>query len=64
MNDCHQTKEDVMTLHRTAQVLRVHYNTAYRWVKEEGLPASKIGRVWRVRREDLNAWLESRKEGK
>jgi hypothetical protein len=31
-------------------------------VKQE-LPASKIGSIWRIRRGDLNAWMEKAKGG-
>lgn len=29
-------------------------------VKRDGLPAAKVGRAWRARRADVDAWLESR----
>jgi len=57
-----ESQEDYMTLLRAAQVLRVHPNTIYRWIKDLGLPASKVGRVWRIRRPELEEWFASRKK--
>lgn len=34
--------------------------TVIRYVKEEGLPATKKGRAWYVKKDDLEAWLTER----
>lgn len=51
---------EVLTLEEVAGYLRVHYTTVRRWCREGELPAVKIGRTYRVRRADLDAWWEQR----
>jgi excisionase family DNA binding protein len=42
-----------ITLQEAADLLGVHYMTAYRYVRLGLLPADKVGSTWRVRRADL-----------
>jgi len=44
-----------MTLQEAADLLGVHYMTAYRYVRLGQLPASKVGGTWRVLRRDVEA---------
>ena len=48
---------DVMGLSSAAELLGVHYMTAYRWVRTSRLPARKRGGYWEVRLDDLRALL-------
>ena len=34
----------------------------YRWIHRDGLPAQRFGKVWLVRRSDLIAFLEQRRQ--
>lgn len=38
--------------------LKVNARTIYRLIKAGQLPAIRVGRQWRVRRCDLDAWLD------
>ena len=44
------------TLHEAAELLGVHYMTAYRYVRLGVLPASKVGGTWQVTADDLEAY--------
>jgi excisionase family DNA binding protein len=46
-----------LTLHEVAERLGVHYMTVYRYVRLGQLPASREGRIWHVRTEDLDAFV-------
>lgn len=48
---------DEMTLNEAADLLGVHYMTAYRYVRVGKLAAHKEGRDWRIRRTDLDLML-------
>ena len=51
--------KDLMTLREVATQLNVHYNTVYRWItKEYILPALKVGGRYRVKRSDLDDFLD------
>ena len=47
---------DDMTLQAAAELLGVHYMTAYRYVRLGLLPATKLGSTWRVAHADLTAF--------
>lgn len=50
--------EKLLTIQEAAKYLDVHPYTLYRWAKLKKIPAIKMGRVWRFRKERLIAWLE------
>jgi excisionase family DNA binding protein len=47
-------------------MLKVHEQTVRRWIKTGELPAAALGRKagYRIRKQDLDAFLEERIEGK
>jgi excisionase family DNA binding protein len=51
---------DVLTLAQAAQVCQVSAGTILRWVREDGLPSRGAGRVRRISRAALLAWLAGR----
>ncbi len=48
--------KSLVSLNEVAELLGVHYMTAYRYVREGRLPAIKEGRGWVVKSSDLNAF--------
>lgn len=48
--------EPGLTLHQAAELLGVHYMTAYRYVRLGQLAASKVGSSWRIDPADLEAF--------
>ena len=53
----------LLTTPEAAEILHVHINTIYRWIKIGALKAYKVqnqGR-WRIKREDLEALLKEEK---
>ncbi|MBI3998818.1 MAG: helix-turn-helix domain-containing protein [Armatimonadetes bacterium] len=47
----------MMTAGEVARYLRVHTMTIYRMIQRGGLPAVRVGRVWRFRRDHIDRWL-------
>jgi len=43
---------------QVAGILGLHYKTVARMIREGRLPASKIGKEWRISRSDLEAFVE------
>jgi excisionase family DNA binding protein len=37
--------------------LGIKRDTVYTWLKEKGLPARKLGRLWKFRREEVDDWV-------
>lgn len=53
-------EHELLTLQEAAGRLKVHYMTAYRWVRKGELPALKAGGRLRVRADDLDRFLTDR----
>jgi len=49
-----------LTVEEVADLLQVSVETVRGYInrKRNKLPASKVGREWRVRRKDLDRWVE------
>lgn len=50
--------ESMLTLKEVARYLHVVPLTVYRMIDRGDLSAVKVGRVWRIRKQDLQAYLE------
>lgn len=53
---------DFMTTEEVISFLRVNTRTLYRLIRAGGFPAVRVGRQWRIRRSDLEAWLHRDRE--
>ena len=53
MND-----DTFLTTVEVLEYLHVHHRTLYRLIKAGRIPAVRVGRQWRFRKRDLDAWLE------
>ena len=50
---------DVLTVQQAAELLYVCKNTVYKLIRERQLPCRRIGSVIRIRKTDLQSFLES-----
>lgn len=50
----------VMTVAQVAAYLQLNRLTVYRYVREGKIPAARIGKVYRIFREDVDRFLEAR----
>lgn len=48
----------LMTVQEVAKYLSLHELTVRRLAREGGIPAFKVGRQWRVKRDLLERWIE------
>jgi excisionase family DNA binding protein len=51
----------LLTTDEVLGYLRVTPRTVYRLIREGELPAVRIGRQWRLRRTDIDHWLDRHK---
>ena len=47
----------LMTVDEIAQYLKINVYTAYRMAERGELPAVKLGRIWRFKKDDIYRWL-------
>ena len=57
------SEEALMDIKQVASYLQINEATAYSWAQRGKLPAIKMGRIWRFRREDIEAWLDQNLRG-
>ncbi len=53
-------QSDVLTIAEVAKYLKLHELTVRRLAREGELPAFKVGRQWRIKRDLLESWIEER----
>ncbi len=53
-----------LTVKETAELLRVNPMTIYRYINAEKITAYKIGKDYRIKREDFNKFLKKIKKDK
>ncbi|ADC51670.1 DNA binding domain-containing protein [Alkalihalophilus pseudofirmus OF4] len=56
-------EKEIMTVTQVAEYLQLSEVSTYKLVQEGKIPAFKIGRHWRVKKEDLNEFIERLKKG-
>ncbi|CZG60571.1 helix-turn-helix domain-containing protein [Legionella pneumophila] len=39
--------------------LGVKRDTVYKWINEKGMPAHRIGRLWKFKISQVDSWVES-----
>jgi excisionase family DNA binding protein len=42
-----------------AEYLGVSKDTIYTWIDARGMPAHRLGRLWKFRREEVDRWVKS-----
>ena len=52
------TDEVFLTTEEVLEYLQVNLRTVYRLIKAGKIPAVRVGRQWRFRKRDLDAWLD------
>ena len=52
--------EEYLTAKQVAKYLQVKPLTVYQWARTEKIPAVKIGRIWRFKKEAIDSFLEKK----
>jgi len=51
--------KEILTIPQVAEILQVHVNTIWRWIYLNRIPSVKLNGARRIRRKDLDRWIES-----
>ena len=54
--------DEILTLKEVAEYLKLAEKTAYRLAVEDKLPGFKVGGSWRLKRQDVQQWIEEQKK--
>ena len=53
--------DQLLSVKELAAYLQVDVSSIYLWSQRGQIPAMKVGKMWRYRRSEIDAWLESRR---
>lgn len=52
-----QMEDRWFSVDEIAEYLGVAKDTIYTWVASKGMPGHKVGRFWKFKKEDVDAWV-------
>ena len=55
-------KDRLQSVDDICEYLGVCRDTVYKWIEKRGLPAYRLGRLWKFKREEVEEWVK--KDGK
>ena len=48
-----------LSVDELAGYLGIKRDTVYKWITRRNMPAHKVGRLWKFRKEEIDAWVRS-----
>jgi len=48
-----------LSVEEIAHYLGVSKDTVYNWINLKNMPAHKIGRLWKLKRDEIDEWVKS-----
>ena len=57
-------QNEIMTAQEVAQYLRLSTATVYKLAQAGKIPATRVGRAWRFKRELLDEWIKQQSSSK
>lgn len=51
--------EPWVSVEQIAEHLGVTRDSIYRWIDRKGLPAHRVGRLWKFQRAEVDAWVRA-----
>ena len=51
--------EPWVSVDEVSRHLGVAKDTVYRWIESRGLPAHRLGRLWKFKLSEVDAWVQS-----
>jgi len=61
-NKQNNTMERWLTLEQIAEYLQMSTSSIYKMAQKGKIPAYKVGRQWRFRKEEIDRWIKSQKQ--
>lgn len=54
-----ETPERWVSVDELAEHLGLRKETVYRWIESRGLPAHRVGRLWKFKLSEIDTWVRS-----
>lgn len=53
------TDDRWLSVDEIAAYLGVKRDTIYKWIERKGMPANKVGRLWKFKLDEVDSWVRS-----
>jgi len=53
-----------LSVDEIAAYLGIKRDTVYKWIADKQMPAHKVGRLWKFRKEEVDKWIRNSSGGK
>ena len=50
-----------LSVDEIGEYLGIKRDTVYKWISEKGMPAHKIGRLWKFKKDEVDTWVRDGK---
>ena len=51
--------DSYLSVDQIAEYLGVSSDTVYTWIPAKGMPAHRLGRLWKFKKEEVDSWVKS-----
>ncbi|MBS3952421.1 MAG: helix-turn-helix domain-containing protein [Methylicorpusculum sp.] len=48
-----------LSVEEICDYLGVKRDTVYKWINDKSMPAHRVGRLWKFKKEQVDAWIEA-----
>lgn len=48
-----------LSVDEIGQYLGISSDTVYRWIDKQSMPAHRMGRLWKFKRDDVDKWVKN-----
>lgn len=53
--------DNYISIDEAAEYLGVKTSTIRTWIKNKGMPAHRVGKLWKFKRSEIDGWIKSGK---
>jgi len=61
LDEATMTEDRWLSVMEIAEYLGVRRETVYKWLERKDMPAHKVGRLWKFKRDEVDRWVRGGK---
>ncbi len=54
-----KTENRWLSIHEICEHLGVSSDSVYKWIDKKGMPAHRMGRLWKFKKDQVDTWIEA-----
>ena len=60
IRNANKAKERLLSVDDICEYMGIGRDTIYKWIETKGLPAYRLGRLWKFKKEEVDEWIKKR----